>query len=149
MKERSSKRNSSGVSIGGATIVMIFSVLCLTIFAILSLITAGNDLTLSQKSAAAMSDYYEADSRAVEIMDIIAASYDGSEYHAPDDIEIDIIYDYSEAYLSYSVPVNENLNLSVFISAVGKDMSVIMWELTDSGAWEADERIEVWDGNLF
>ena len=148
MTQSNSKRNSSGVSIGGATIVMIFSVLCLTIFSVLSLITAKNDLTLSQKAAASVSDYYKADSRAVEIMDMLAASYDG-EYRAPGDVEVDIQYDFSTAVLSYSVPVNENLNLSVLLFAEGKDMSVILWELTDSGAWTADESINVWDGNLF
>ena len=148
MTQRNSKRNSAGVSIGGATIVMIFSVLCLTIFSVLSLITAKNDLTLSQKAAAAVTDYYDADARAVEIMDMLASTYDG-EYHTPAGVEVDIQYDYSTAVLSYSVPVNENLNLSVLLFARDGDMSVAVWELTDSGAWTADESIAVWDGNLF
>ena len=36
-------RQSSGINIGSASIIMVFSVLCLTVFAVLTFVTANNE----------------------------------------------------------------------------------------------------------
>ena len=40
---RKSQGGSMGVSIGGATLVMLFAVLCLTVFSTLALVTANRE----------------------------------------------------------------------------------------------------------
>ena len=57
----SNKRSAMGVHVGSASIVMIFAVLCLTVFASLSLVTANYERKLAEKSAAAVQQYYAAD----------------------------------------------------------------------------------------
>lgn len=141
------ERNFSGVSVGGVTIVMIFSVLCLTIFAVLSLITARNELSLAQKSADAVTNYYAADSRAIEIMDAIAASYDGINFNTPEDIDLIYYVDGGEDFLSYSVPVDDRQNLRVLLKDDNGEVSVILWQVEENGAWTADEFMHVWDGD--
>ena len=47
---------------------MVFSVLCLTIFAVLSFVTTNYERKLSEKTAAAVLNFYEADSHAEEIL---------------------------------------------------------------------------------
>ena len=48
-------------SVGGASILMIFVVLCLTAFGILSYVTANADSRISEKNAEAVQNYYKAD----------------------------------------------------------------------------------------
>jgi len=52
------------ISAGSATLVMIFCVLCLTIFASLTLIGAKNEMSLAKKFASSVSEYYAADTKA-------------------------------------------------------------------------------------
>ena len=49
---------------GVSSLLIIFSVLCLTVFAILSVSTASAGSRLSEKAAQSVTDYYAADSRA-------------------------------------------------------------------------------------
>ena len=41
---------SSGINVGSASLAMVFSILCLTVFSVLSLITANNDYKLAEKT---------------------------------------------------------------------------------------------------
>lgn len=53
-------------SVGGASILMIFVVLCLTAFGILSYVTANADSRISAKNAEAVQNYYNADAKIQE-----------------------------------------------------------------------------------
>lgn len=66
--EKTKKSLSSNVSIGigGTLIMVIFVVLCLTIFATLSFTTAYSDLKLSKKTEEMTKDYYVAHKNAEE-----------------------------------------------------------------------------------
>ena len=59
------KRNAVGL--GGASLVLIFSILCLAIFSVLALSSANREKTLTDRLKASTEAYYAADSRAVEI----------------------------------------------------------------------------------
>ena len=60
------KRGTSGppAAVGGSSLLVIFAVLCLTVFALLTLSTAAADSRLSQDAADAVEAYYQADSQA-------------------------------------------------------------------------------------
>lgn len=60
------KPSGGRVSIGTSSLILIFIILCLTIFGLLSLSSAGSDLKLARKNAESVKGYYEADSKAVE-----------------------------------------------------------------------------------
>lgn len=53
---------------GGSSILVMFAVLCLTVFSMLSLATARTDARISQASADGVSAYYAADMQAEEIL---------------------------------------------------------------------------------
>ena len=57
MKQKGSFR----ISIGTSSIVMIFVVLCLTVFAVLSFISADADFRLTERTADSTGYYYKAD----------------------------------------------------------------------------------------
>lgn len=55
------ERRSVGIHVGSASIVMIFAVLCLTVFSTLSFVTANHERKLAEKSTLAVQQYYAAD----------------------------------------------------------------------------------------
>lgn len=57
----SERRRFSPPTVGGSSLLVIFAVLCLTVFALLSLSTVQADGRLSQTSAEAAQAYYAAD----------------------------------------------------------------------------------------
>ena len=75
-------KRSGGVS-GAVSLVMIFCVLCLSVFAVLTIATADREAKLTAMTAQNAEDYYAADRLAVEI---VAALYHNTPL--PADIEI-------------------------------------------------------------
>lgn len=62
------KQQSTFVNIGSSSLLIVFLVLCLTTFAILSLSSAQSDYSFSKRSAEHKTEYYEASSRAEMIL---------------------------------------------------------------------------------
>lgn len=60
------KKTNVSVGIGGTLIIVIFVVLCLTVFSVLSFSAAYSDLRLTQKTEQITADYYEVHGRAEE-----------------------------------------------------------------------------------
>ena len=65
------KEQSSFVNIGSSSLLIVFVVLCLATFAILSLSSAKSDYSLSKRLAEHKSSYYEASSTAESILNEI------------------------------------------------------------------------------
>ena len=65
-----------GLNIGSASIIMIFAILCLTVFSALSLVTSVSEKKTAQRFADETAAYYEADSEAVRIKNSIQAAID-------------------------------------------------------------------------
>lgn len=72
MRERE-RSDFSPPALGGASLLVIFAVLALTIFALLSLSTVRADERLSAASAQGVAAYYAADCRAQELLARIRA----------------------------------------------------------------------------
>lgn len=62
------KTGEIGVGIGSTYIIMIFVVLCLTTFGALALVTVDGDYKLTKKTGESTTNFYEADSKAEEIL---------------------------------------------------------------------------------
>lgn len=60
------KRGGGPVQVGGALLMVTFVILCLTVFAAISLVTAGSDHRLALRAQEMLLAYYEADSAAWE-----------------------------------------------------------------------------------
>ena len=52
---------NGGIGVGSASIVLVFAVLCLTVFSLITLVVAGNDKVLVDAGAKLVTAYYEAD----------------------------------------------------------------------------------------
>lgn len=142
------KKTSVGLHVGSATLVMLFSVLCLTIFAVLSVVTAGNAWTLAEKSADAVTNYYAADSQAIQIYHQISADFDGDLTFPANYDQILHQIDQLEGidYLSYWVDIDDNQALWVQLSHTDGTLQILRWQVEQVGTWNADQSLNVWGG---
>lgn len=99
-------RLPSNAGVGVASILLIVVMLCMTVFASLSLLTAKNDATLTEKTVAYTRAYYTADAHAQRIIaDAAAALASGAALPTEIAQEGDM--------LSFSVPVNDTAAIFV------------------------------------
>lgn len=131
-------------AVGGVSLLVVFAVLCLTVFALLSLTTVRADVRLADASAQAVSDYYAADCQAQEILARLRAG------ETPDGVTWSSPMEGGETEYSYTVPISntQELQVEVLVWPDGR-WSVQRWQAAAAGGWEIDEGLEVWDGTPF
>ena len=120
--------------VGGSSLLVIFSVLCLVTFALLGLSTALADQRLSEASVRAMTDYYQADSHAEQIF---AQLRNGE---MPEGVTAD------QGVYSYSCPISDNQVLAVELYRQDEKWTVLRWQSVNQAEYE-EELLEVWDGD--
>ena len=120
--------------VGGSSLLVIFAVLCLTVFAMLSLSTVQADSRLSDASAEAVCDYYEADCRAEEIL----AQLRGGQIPEGISVEDDVY--------SYTCPISQTQELQVEVRFEGEIWEVLRWQAVSTAQWKDDETLSLWDG---
>ena len=128
-------KRGGGVS-GAVSLVMIFCVMCLAVFAVLTLATADRERKLSEMTAQNAADYYEADRQAVEI---VAALRSGKDL--PEGVQVSAAY--PDGPMSFSVPINEDQTLEVDLS---ETCEILRWQTVYTGSWEPAGFLTVWDG---
>lgn len=145
------ERNRSGFSppaLGGASLLVIFAVLALTIFALLSLSTVRADSRLSEASAQAVRDYYAADAKAQAVLAWLRTGE--GEPDVPETFTLSTSIseygDHSETVHAYALPISDTQELQVEVRVDGPDRwEVLRWQAVPVGDWEIDEGIELWD----
>ena len=127
------KDNSSISMLGGISLLLIFAVLCLTVFAVLSLSTAKAGDQLSLSSERSVQAYYAADTEAQEILAALRRGdyIDGVE-------EDDSVY-------SYSCQINERTRLFVDVRIEEPDYEILRWQVGVNQSM-IEENWLVWDG---
>ena len=125
--------------VGGASLLVVFAVLCLTVFALLSLSTVRANGRLSEASAQAVADYYAADCRAQEIL---ARVRNGE---TPENVEMERVDGVTS--VRYACPISETQELQVE-ARVNWDGSytILRWQAVATQEWESDESLNLWDG---
>lgn len=110
------RKDATPPIIGGSSLIMVFAVLCLTVFTLLTLSTVQADRRLSDLSADAVSAYYAADTQAEQIF---AELRSGS---LPEGVEV-----HGSVY-SYSVSISETQTLYVELSCSDGVWTVLRWQ---------------------
>ncbi len=114
------RKQASPPIIGGSSLIMVFAVLCLTVFTLLTLSTVQADRRLSDVSAEAVSAYFAADTEAERIF----AELRGGAL--PEGVEVqDSIY-------RYSCPISETQTLYVELSCSDGIWTVLRWQAVAS-----------------
>lgn len=120
--------------VGGSSLLVIFAVLCLTVFALLGLSTVKADGRLSDATAEAVSAYYAADRQAEEIF----ACLRHGEF--PENVtEADGVY-------SYTCPISDTQSLQVELAESNGNWSVLRWQTVSTATWNLDTQLDLWDG---
>ena len=144
-----------GAQIGSASIVMIFAVLCLTVFAALSFETAGYEQRLAEKSAASVEAYYVADGiaeeRYLQIYQLLQQQNLDADRLVTELEHIGVSMEIGTAQtkLSYTVPIDDMQELQVtLLWYENKVLQIAQWSAAAAVPWEAEDTIQVWDGTL-
>lgn len=132
--ENREKNRFSPPALGGSSLLVVFAVLCLTVFALLSLSTVRADGRLGDAAEEAVTGYYQADTQAQEILARLRTG------EIPEGVE-----SRDGAYV-FSCPISETQRLEVQVEVLGDEYVVLRWEAAPSEEWTPDNRMEIWDG---
>lgn len=128
------KKRFAPAAVGVSSLLVIFAVLCLTVFALLSVSTVQADLRLSESANQAIEGYYKADWQAEEILAQLR------EGNCPPNVkEQDGIY-------SYACPISDTQVLAVGVAVDGAEYTVLRWQAVSTTDWQIDDSLPVWDG---
>ena len=114
--------------IGASSLLIIFAVLCLTMFTLLALSTAKANARLSDASIQAVSNYYEADRQA----EIVFAKLRENPHDTPANVScVDDVY-------SYDVPISDTQKLIVELQKDEDVWTVLRWQAVSISEPEAN-----------
>lgn len=149
-----SKRKYPTINIGSSSMLVVFIILCLVTFSVLSVASANNDRKYSEKIADRTTAYYEASNKAEELLsqidDKLNQVYEqyNAEYlsQVPDALtSIDGIDTSDFPSVSFSVPINDTqtLSVSLLIQIPEKEgdtfYTVTSWKEISTEVWNGDE----------
>ena len=133
MEEMREKHESSFPAITGASsLLVIFCVLCLTGFALLSLSTVSADHRIAEENAKALTAYYDADCEANEVL----AKLRGGT--VPEGVIL------TDGAYEYSCTVSDTQALKVRVRVEGTEYGVLQWQTVSTFDWEPDTDLPVW-----
>ncbi len=149
------KKAEGGIQIGTSSLVLIFVILALTVFAVLSLTRVLADDRLSDRSADWVAAYYEADCKAEEMLKSINAAVEEDKGNLASELSRITGGGYDEAagIVSFTVPINDTMSLEVEAVLTdtprdGRYYAVSKWQEVYSSEYEIDESMPVWDGTF-
>ena len=121
-------------SVGISSLLVIFAVLCLTVFALLSVSTVQAQRRLADSTNQAVTGYYTAECTAHEIL----AELRSGGLPAAVTREGDIY--------TYACRITDNQALAVRVEVKDSDYRILCWQAVSTADWEADNRLPVWTG---
>ena len=136
-----------GTIAGGISVLMVFLTLCITIYGLLSLLAAENELSLNRKNRDAIASYYAADALAAEILSELASAETKGDLAVSADGAVPIHYDAGAGTASFAVPIDQyrDLDVSVSFPSGGGDFVINRYAVVNGFLWQehTDSRIQV------
>ena len=129
------KNRASYPALGGSSLLVIFAVLVLAVFMMLTLTTVQADRRLSDASIEAVSGYYAADLQAEEIFARLRSG------ELPAQVQVE------NGYYRYSCPISETQTLEVTLLRENDNWQILRWQAVANTASPSTEPLPVWDGN--
>ena len=123
-----------GSPVGLSSLLTMFGVLCLTVFALLTAATAQAGERLGQRAEQTVQDYYAADRQAEEILAALRAGEMPEGVTGQGDIR------------RYRCAVGGTQTLLVEVELQGSGYRILRWQTAPAGNWQTEERLPVWDG---
>ena len=139
------KRKSYGVNIGSSSILLIFVILCLVSFAVLSIVSAQTDYKLSCKLAERTTKYYEANNEVESYLRDLQASL---EKIYEDSATADDYFALAGHDTTFSIQLSEqqmlNVHLTILYPGDGNGYYEInTWKVETQDTLELDDTLPV------
>ncbi len=130
------RKDTSGalLPIGASSLLVIFGVLCLTVFAMLSVSTVQAEERLSEKNREAVEAYYAADTQAEKLLCALRAGA------VPEGVQAT-----GQGY-AYTCPISDTQELWVEVALDGEEYRVLCWQVRSRVHWQGEDALPVWDG---
>ena len=138
--------NKSGIGIGSASVVLVFAVLCLTIFALISYSAAANDKALMDVEVRLVKNYYKADTLAECILSELIAADRIPDYVRGVKITARWDWDLMAETAEFSCVVSDGKELYVKTVFYGDEYNILSWRMRNTGLWETEDDLPVWPG---
>lgn len=134
------KKEPIVINIGTVSLILVFSVLALVVFALLSFVSASGNWRMAEKMAERMNQYYAAEVQAAELT---AQALETADFLA--DQEKARETDPKEKVQSWQIPVGETQYLAVTIKVLPKEnkWKIVQWNLEQTELTEekAEKRL--------
>lgn len=129
------KTNGSVPAVGGSSLLVIFAVLCLMVFALLGMSSVRAEQRLSGRFSESVSEYYRADCAAEKAVALLrAGTPDGS------------LRETGNGTWAGSFAISDAQRLAVEVRLNGTEAEILRWQEVSADDWVADDGLSVWDG---
>lgn len=146
-----------GTMVGGASILAVFAVLCLAVFALLTLLRAESDLRLSRKTAEVTEAYYQADSqgekRVAALLPTFRQSLGKTQGERNEAMEAAAKqqkgdYDRKSEEITFRIPVSAGQFLTVVMKPTDRNpyYEIITWKEENRSEYDSQQSLPIWDG---
>ena len=122
------------IGIGTSSLLVIFAVLCLAVFALLSVATVQADQRLGDSAEKAVLDYYRADSQAEQILARLRAG------------EIPAGVSQENGIYSFRCDLSDTQALAVAVRVKEGKYEILRWQVMATADWQPEEKLPVWNG---
>lgn len=145
------QRNGHSSGIGGSLILVIFIILTITVFSVLTLVSAQNELSTVKKSESMISAYYAAEKAAAEKCGQIYAIMSSNDDFAKkfsDLAEIEAQADLIEndGTITFITEIDGIRSLKTVLKAENGNLTIIAQQIIPESSVDIDDSFEVWDG---
>ena len=120
------------LQIGTSFMLLIFVILSMVTFAVLSLSSSIKDYEYSQKNAKRTQEYYEASNLAEEKLAEIDLAIKNNEI--------------SKEIIEFTIPINDNESLQIVLKSQPQEIprySIITWKQLSTKEWSGDQTLHI------
>lgn len=130
------KERFSPPTTGGISLLTMFAVLCLTVFALMSLSTVQANRRMADASSKAVEDYYSADCEAWRVLALLLAG------ETPEGVT------QKNSVYAYTCPISQTQDLEVEVSLDGGGYTILRWQAVPRREESEPGDMGLWDGTL-
>ena len=167
MRKQSEKAPAPFFNIGASSLLVIFLILCLVTFAILTLTSAKSDADFAEKLAHHKTNYYAACNTAESTLDeidaVLADAWQLSDtaavfteietrltaLNSREQLQLSMNFTQSEPTVSYAVAIDDKQNLCVTLTLAAAPAKgeayyrISQWQVQSSGEWNGDQTLNL------
>lgn len=147
------KQNKYSSGIGGSLILIIFIVLTITVFSVLTLVSAENELATMEKAVKSSEDYYAAEKeaalRCAELEDAVSGLTEQGEISAALSLAgAEVSTDEEGITASFTVEIDDIRQLETVMRSENGTLVIVSQRIKVPDEITIDEGMDVWDGTF-